>query len=412
MKEFTGFEYLLIDAANNFGHDKLTFEERIGWATTYLPTLELLSIERGNWKEKPLYLKAVQAIRKAQAGKPTGHLVGLDAVCSGMQIMSALTGCIDGARATGLVDPDRRADAYTELTELMVQDLGYHLPGERAKVKNACMTSLYGSKKEPENEFGENTPELAAFYRAMVKMAPGACELLDDLLGSWQPYALVHEWILPDGYHARVKVMQATTCRIEVDELNHATFTYQYYINEGEKKGVKNAANVIHSIDGYVLRTLARRCNYDYEIVRMASDEIMFELLSRTPNPEGVLTPQVAYYYDHFLRSGMVDVVILDHLTSGDIRLLPTSYLVKLSQIINTMLEHQPFPVVTIHDQFSAHANNMNHVRKHYREILAELADSDLLSDIFSQLHGYPVQYQKLSNSLGATIRQSNYGLC
>ena len=68
-----------------------------------------------------MYLKAVAAVRKAQAGTPTGHLVGFDAVCSGMQIMSALTGCHKGAHATGLVDPNHRADAYTDCTNLMSQ---------------------------------------------------------------------------------------------------------------------------------------------------------------------------------------------------------------------------------------------------------------------------------------------------
>ena len=37
MKEFTGWEYLLIDVANHWGMDKARFEERIEWALNYLP---------------------------------------------------------------------------------------------------------------------------------------------------------------------------------------------------------------------------------------------------------------------------------------------------------------------------------------------------------------------------------------
>ena len=80
MITFTGFEYLLIDAANNFGLDKLRFEDRIQWARDNLDHLEDLLDQA---ETKPLYLKAVMAIRKAQAGQPTGHLVAMDATCSG-----------------------------------------------------------------------------------------------------------------------------------------------------------------------------------------------------------------------------------------------------------------------------------------------------------------------------------------
>lgn len=80
MQTFTGYEYLLIDAANNFGLDKLLFEERINWATQNLSNLETMASLA---ETKPLYIKAVMAIRKAQAGLPMSHVVGLDAVCSG-----------------------------------------------------------------------------------------------------------------------------------------------------------------------------------------------------------------------------------------------------------------------------------------------------------------------------------------
>lgn len=140
MKTFTGYEYLLIDAANNFGHDKLTFEERIQWANEHLHELEALVDQADN---KPLYLKAVMAIRKAQQGLPTGHLIGLDACCSGIQVMSAMTGCIPGATSTGMVDPEVRADAYSNTTEEMNQVLveeGLSVDITRKQAKEALMT--------------------------------------------------------------------------------------------------------------------------------------------------------------------------------------------------------------------------------------------------------------------------------
>ncbi len=134
MKKFTGWQWLLIDAANQYGKDKLRFEERIEWAEANLQNLENLADQA---ETKPLYIKAVMAIRKAQKGIPTGHMVAVDGVCSGAQLMSVLTGCVAGATATGLVDPDRRADAYTQLTDEMNNILGGVLSVSRKDAKQA-----------------------------------------------------------------------------------------------------------------------------------------------------------------------------------------------------------------------------------------------------------------------------------
>ena len=140
MKTYSGFEYLCIDVANQFGLDKKLFEERIEWAQTNIDKLEELAAQA---ETKPLYHKAVMAIRKVQQGLPTGHMVGLDASCSGIQIMSAMTGCWAGAEATNLVDPDKRNDAYSMCTEnmnqaLQAQFLSVQVP--RGKAKQALMT--------------------------------------------------------------------------------------------------------------------------------------------------------------------------------------------------------------------------------------------------------------------------------
>ena len=89
MQLFTAWQYLLIEVANHFGLDKLIFEDRIRWATENLANLESFA-SQVSLKDRALYIKAVQTIRKAQHGIPTGHLVGFDASCSGIQIMSVV----------------------------------------------------------------------------------------------------------------------------------------------------------------------------------------------------------------------------------------------------------------------------------------------------------------------------------
>ena len=76
------------------------------------------------------------------------------------------------------------------------------------------------------------------------------------------------------------------------------------------------------------------------------------------------------------------------------------------------MLQHKAFPIVTIHDQYSCHAGNVDQMRYHYKETLADLADSEILSDLFGQIYGCKIEYKKLSNDLGDKIRDSNYAIC
>lgn len=411
MKNFTGWQWLLIDAANQFGHDKKLFEERIEWAEAHLVSLETLTDQA---ETKPLYIKAVMAIRKAQAGIPTGHMVGVDAACSGIQIMSALTGCTAGATATGLVDPNVRADAYTSVTDAMSAILGSAVAISRTDAKRATMTSFYGSKAEPKALFGEDTPELDAFYQAANKVAPGAWELLQDLLASWKPYALSHSWKLPDGFDAKVKVMTKREVRIEVDELDHATFSYEFFENQGSRTGLSNVANLTHSMDAYVLREMHRRCNYDGTTMERVAAVIEMELIERSlgyPRDGLCLDEKVSYYRGQYTRSSLASAVILPYLDSENVQCLTKKHLEALAVIVNGMLAYKPFPLVTVHDEFKAHANNINHVRYQYKEILAEIADSMVLDDLMSQLHGTPGVFPKINYQLGDLIRGSNYGL-
>lgn len=413
LQEFTGYEYLLIDVANHFGLDKELYESRIKWAEIHLDKLEEMAVDAPK-KTRPLYIKAVQAIRGAQQGKPTGHLVGFDAICSGMQIMSVTTGCISGARATGLIEMNQRSDAYTEVTNEMGNVMGGQFIVDRADIKDGVMTSLYGSKARPIALFGENTPELEGFYKAVYNVAPGASKLLDALLDSWQPFTLAHEWRLPDNHLARIKVMEKIEKRLEVDELGGTKFDYEWYENVGQESGVANAANVIHSIDAYLLRTLIRRCNYDRDLIEAADSLIEQILIERdlglhdrdVPALEGEALTLVYRYNE----SQMPDISILNHLTYEGYYNLTSQHLRDLARICQQMLAHAPFPILSVHDEFKCHPNNMNHLRRHYRDILKDMANADLLSDIFSQIYGQKGTYPKLMPNLADHI-VCNYGI-
>lgn len=398
MQEFSGFDYIKIDVANNFGLDKELFEDRIQWVDDNMDNLESLVTAAD---EPPLYLKAVMALRDAQNHVPTGHVMGFDACASGLQVMAAVIGCETTARNVGLVDPNVRADIYTTTTGVMGNLLGADVPVQRKLVKKAQMTHFYGSKKQPKDLFGEDSPELAAFYKANWTVAPGACELMEDLMGAWQPFALVHQWNLPDGFHARVKVIEETDVKVEVDELNHATFTHRFKENKGTKKGLSIAANIVHSIDGMVVREMNRRCNHSKGRLAYCLDLI-----------EKALTAFDAMDQEITCTNKFISLVEVEHLNKNNVWDCEPNDLLRLRALIKEVLDRPSFEIITVHDEFKCSPNHMNHVRYWYKEILAELAESTVMEDILNQIHGTTGgKLDKYSKNLAKKIRGSNYAL-
>lgn len=78
-QEFTHIEYLKIDIANNYGHDKLNWDERIDWVSHYEDHLEQMLKDAD---EPALYYAGVQAYRKAQRGEAVSYPISLDATAS------------------------------------------------------------------------------------------------------------------------------------------------------------------------------------------------------------------------------------------------------------------------------------------------------------------------------------------
>ena len=417
--EYLPIDYLCIDIANNFGDDsavgfrgdKELFEVRIQWVKDNFSVLE----ERMKEADNPyLYIKAVMALRDSVAGKATGHMVMLDASCSGIQVMSAMTGCKRGGDITGQIDPFKRSDAYTELTTEMNRTfertgLGM-IKVNRPDAKQAMMTAFYGSKEKPIEIFGKEL--IPVFQDTCNQLAPGASQLLDTLITAWQPYVLKHMWELPDGFVSHIKVMKQIEADIEIDELNHHKFATKYKKNIGTRTGVSLAANVTHSVDSYLLRSILRRTNYNTRRVTRALKLLTAEVNKtyRTAiKPNNRLNMPDRQQRWELTR--MVDASTLDAINKSTIGYLSTAHMHELIKLAATMLEHRPFKMLTVHDAFRTHANNCNRLRFWYKELLAELSESNILSDILSQITGQNIKFLKYSKDMPKYIRNSNYTL-
>lgn len=393
MKEFNPMQYLAIDIANCYGLNKLNFEDRIHWVKTNEKYLE----DYQDQAEEPiLYYKAVKALRDVQAGKPIGHTVALDSASSGLSLMSAVMRCKSGASLTGLIDPDTRTDAYTLITEKLNAKLDSELVIPREDSKKALMTFCYGSRKVPEEVFGMNVD---LFYETVEEECNGAYTLLQILLYSWDKKALHHSWYLPDGHYVHCPITVTKEKRINLSEWEY-TPVATVKENTTLKFGLSNAANTIHSIDAYVLRTMVRRCNYKPKLIKQARQALIDSIDEYNPN--NVLNKRYGY-------TKMADITYLDIITNTANE-LSQELKDKLIHIFDMVLSHEPFDVICIHDSFATHPNHCNQLRFHYKEILAELSESTVIDDILSQLFGYRDTVDK-GDSIAEYIRNSNYGL-
>jgi len=260
MKHITPYQYIQIDIASQFGHDKEDWDTRIEWVND---NESILEDGIGLAKKSLLYAKAVNAYREVQAGKPTNHIIGLDASSSCVQIMGLLIGCEQSLIQTNMINTGVVQDVYTNTNTEMNIHLDADIQVERDRVKSALMTSLYGSKMNPIILFGEGTPELTQFYAARQTLIPGCMEVMSDLLSAWNPHTTSYQWKLPDQHVVKVMVTdpENTSFRIRDIHGTKSSFTYEY-----KKRNVTSTystpicANVIQSIDAYLCRELIRRC--------------------------------------------------------------------------------------------------------------------------------------------------------
>ena len=404
MQLLTAREYLKVDIANNYGLDKKTWDERIAWFDENEANLLNLVDEA---EDSALFFAGVNAWKDMKAGKPIGYAVALDATSSGLQLLACLTGDRSAAELCNVVNymgengkPLRR-DAYTVIYHKMLNILGEASRIKRSDTKQAVMTAFYGSEAKPKEVFGEGI-RLKTFENVMETVASGPWALNKFLLQCGNPDANRYVWILPDNFHAVIKVMVP-----EVQTVNFLgkPFDITRMVQGTEEKTRMLSANITHSIDGMVVREMLRRCNYDPDLVK-AVRELCDEGPSEYGEIEGNLE-MVQELWSHYEKSGFLSLSILDYLDPCTIAYVDRQV---VADMIDTMPK-KPFPVLTVHDCFRCHPNYGNDLRRQYNQILSDIAKSDLLGFILSQVLGQEFSAGKLDDSLWQDILETDYAL-
>lgn len=400
LQEFTGRQYLAIDIANNFGLDKEDWDVRLNWFEQNEHQLMNLLPEADT---PALYYAGVQAWNQVKNAEASGYPVSLDGTSSGLQILACLTGDRKAAEICNVVDTGHREDAYTVVYERMVSSIGETAKIQRDDTKLAIMSSLYGSIAEPKKVFGEGNL-LRVFFKTMDESAPAVWELNQAFLGMWNPEALINSWVLPDNFHVHVKVMAQVSETVHFYNKPYDTFRM---VNAPVEEGRSLGANVTHSIDGMIVRELGRRCDYNPDEVHAARKAIFTSLepmeeIDDTPDARMVMT-----LWDHYEKCGYLSARIISHINEQTVHLVDRSVLLELIE----SLPEKPFKVISIHDCFRVLPNYGNDLRKQYVRQLYEIARSDLLSYLITQIVGSPVKIGKLDPTLADDILNSNYAL-
>ena len=397
MKYFTASEYLMIDIANNYGLDKLNWEDRIKFVKDNEPELENMS--------KPanpcLYYTAVQAYRDYQQGKAIGYPISLDSTSSGLQWLAVLTGDIAAAKLCNVYNTGKREDSYTIIYNKF-KELAGESHYKRDNIKQAIMTSLYGSKKVPKDLFGE---QYYIFENLMGVLAPKCWELNKYLLDNWDSSVDEYNWVMPDNFHVTM----------EVEDKVKDTFTFlgtkeefHHYEKRPISKGKALGANLTHSVDSFALREIVTRCSISIKRKTELIDLLDSDHSVNKDDPEYHL---ISDLIKHYRTSGILSSRVLLHLNTSTIGLFKSKELDELSHLITT-LPKKPFKIITIHDSFRVHPNYGNDIREQYIFVMSKIAKSNLLTTLLQSIFGPDISYQKEYLDLDKDILESEYAIC
>lgn len=411
--EYTPLEYLMIDIASNYGEyegydlEKQNFEDRIAWFKEQEKAGSLVKLI-DTADEQPLYFAGLQAYRDFLDRNPTGYAISLDACASGLQILSSFANCERSARRCGIVPTGSREDAYTSLFDDMRARSTTTLNATRKSLKQAIMTSLYGSTAQPKNLFGQGTPALQLFYDIMESEIPGAWNLNLMLKALWQPYATQHSWTLPDGFNVCMDVESVQSTEIVFNSQPVQVFTKKL---KGTPTGRSLSPNIVHSVDGMIVREMTRRCMHDSRQIERTSIACKIAMKRKTKRSSTTGKGRkkditLERIWSRFLASGFLSVRVIDLIDENNVGMICPYQVMGL---IDT-LPPEPFPLLSIHDCFKCHPNYGNSLRRQYNQILSNLAASDVLGDIATQITGTKVKLSKLGD-ISKFILDANYSL-
>lgn len=240
------------------------------------------------------------------------------------------------------------------------------------EIKKACvMQFTYGGNSYCVSHLGTDVHTFHALYKEHL---PLVFTFRNACVAGWNDEALAYSWSLPDGFQVNMECTKAiseipdycdTRIELEINGKRHHIKPF-WSINTPLQKGELGTkgigANLIHSIDAYIMRELVRRCHGQF---RTDIESVTIGELKCSSNAKAI--------YDMWQQTKMVSLNILNELKKGDS--IPEDYYNAIEDTLLTLPEHS-FYIKPIHDEFCCRVEFRDEMVKVYNCLLVELYNS------------------------------------
>lgn len=404
MQHFTPMQWVLISMANSYGYDKVTYNERLEFIKKAIHDNKLQELWE-NASEPNMFLASVYAYEDMMAGRPVRTKIGLDATCSGPQILGICTGDESCCKLCNVIDEGKRVDMYSVVYGRM-REICPEMPSniKRDNVKKAIMTFLYGSTERPRKEFGEEY--LPVFLRAMKELLPKCVALNEMFVERWDKYASSYSWIMPDNFHVHFDVESME----EVPFIfNGQTMFARYYKKKPSNSGRCLGPNATHSIDSLIAREMVRRCNI-LPNIKLRIEHVLNTGTGDTTINDLQSVSTLTDLINDYNNTGFFSTRILECINPMTVDMLDSKLINKSKEVLET-IESNPYKILCIHDCFFTHPNNIEYLRKSAVNVYAELARSHLMDYILKNIFKEEIFLRRIPD-LDKMIMNADYIIC
>ena len=247
--------------------------------------------------------------------------------------------------------------------------------------KKSIMQFTYGGTAYVRDHLGAHVNE---FYALYAEYLPLVFEFRNACVGGWDEDAYGYGWSLPDGFEVDmvcekpIAETELSSAKIELEIQGKRVNVRPFWsintpLQKGEPGSKGLGANIVHSMDAYVMRELVRRC---HGVFRTSLDDIKIGDL--------VCSPEAKHIYNMWKQTGMCSLNILNELKKGNS--IPQDYYEAIKDTLLTLPENKFF-IKPIHDEFCCRTEFRDQMVQVYNCLLVELYKSTYAEYIQKELN-------------------------
>ena len=346
--------WLAFQVATTYGLDKATMADRVEWTRANTDLISRIAqnpldtISEWRKAEEPWcflaacfeYFDCCIACTRETSGLP----VGIDATCSGLQHLSAMTGDRKAASLVNVTPTDVPADGYKTVAEQAKKHLDekYHQYLTRKVTKRTVMTTPYGVTRhsargyirEALKEAGCDLSEAgllttfteAIYSKAMPEVFAGPVRVMN-----WIQESAVRilrsgadhlQWTTPSGFVVHQQANKPLLLQVRTNLMGTGRITPRVYNGPGDVDVDKHksctAPNLVHSLDASLLHFTFSEWDKPFTVIHDCA-------LGRSCDMEE-MSKEIRLHFAEMYKGGVLEdwatqvgAIIPDDLIKGDL---------------------------------------------------------------------------------------------